>query len=300
MSDARSVLITGAAGFVARGVARALADAGLRVTGLDRVVPPAATDRGAPFAEFWQCDLLDEGALAALSTRGAFTAVVHLAGVLPGQVTRKELFAINVGGTSALLEHLARPASHVVFVSTGLVYGKQPGPFREDMECSPVDAYAQSKLAAEALVRSWGRAAEAPVTVLRPSVIYGRDAPPAMLLVSLLAALRGEEPFRMTAGEQLRDFLHVDDAASAVATVLARHAAGTFNLASGESHSVRAAVELGASIANRPELLRIGALPYRANEIFDYRLDNGSLRALGWQPRVSLAAGLQRLWEETR
>lgn len=83
--------------------------------------------------------------------------------------------------------------------------------------------------------------------------------------------------------------------------MLEQRAAGTRNLASGQSVSVRAAAELGAAVAIRPGLLRIGALPYRDNEIFDYRLDNGALRrALGWQPRVSLEAGLRRLWEDTR
>jgi len=301
MSAARSVLITGAAGFVAGKVARALAAEGWRVTGLDRVAPPAPAAPGTPFAEFWQCDLLDEGALAELSTRGEFAAVVHLAGVLPGQTPRRDLFAINVGATSALLQHFVAARSHVVFFSTGLLYGRQPGPFREDMECMPADPYSQSKLAAEALVRSWARAVDAKASVLRPSVIYGAGAPPAMLLVSLFAALRRGEPFAMTGGEQLRDFLHVDDAARAVIDVLEARAEGTWNLASGDSHSVRAAAELGAAIAGRPGLLRIGELPYRDGEIFDYRLDNRALcSAVRWRPRVPLATGLQRLWEETR
>jgi nucleoside-diphosphate-sugar epimerase len=149
------------------------------------------------------------------------------------------------------------------------------------------------------LVVAWGRAHRTPVAVLRPSVIYGPGAPAGMLLVALMESLRRQAPFPMTAGAQLRDFLHVDDAASAVAAVLERGVGGTWNLASGESRTVREAAELGADLAGRRDLLRVGELPYRPNEVFDYRLDPGALRAAcGWQPRVSLREGLLRLWRE--
>jgi UDP-glucose 4-epimerase len=289
----RSVLVTGAAGFVGRRLAATLAAAGWRVTGLDLAPPPA--EDGA-FDAFWRGDLLDEGAMAELSAGASFQAVVHLAGLV-GHAGRRELFAVNVGGTSAALAHLARPECHLVFFSTGLVYGDQPGPFTEATPCRPCDPYGQSKLAAEALVGAWAGATRSPVAVLRPSVIYGPGAPEKMLLVSLLATLRRGEPFAMTGGEQLRDFVHVDDVARAVRAVLEQRAHGTWNLASGESHTVRAAAELGAVVAGRGDLLRVGALPYRRGEVFDYRLDAGGLRrAVGWQPHVSLAAGLERLW----
>jgi nucleoside-diphosphate-sugar epimerase len=297
MTDAteRAVLITGAAGFVGRALAGGLAAQGWRVTGLDRTAPPDA----GPFADFVTGDLLDPAALAPLAQRPAPAAVVHLAGLRPGPAPLGELFAVNVGGTAAALAQLARPGCHFVLVSTGLVYGNQPGPFTEAMPPLPSDPYAQSKLAAEALVTSWGRAWRSPVSVLRPSVLYGSGAPAGMLLRSLLQALRAGEPFAMTAGEQRRDFLHVDDAAAAIGALLARRLEGTWNLASGESPSVREAAELAASIAGRPELLRVGALPYRPGEVFDYRLDaSGLRRALDWRPRIGLAAGLARLWQE--
>jgi nucleoside-diphosphate-sugar epimerase len=118
-----------------------------------------------------------------------------------------------------------------------------------------------------------------------------------MLLGALLGSLRRREPFAMTWGEQRRDFLHVEDAAEAAARVLEQREEGTWNLASGESLTVRQAAELGAAIAGRPDLLRLGALPYRAREVFDARLDSSAVRAaLGWRPRVTLRAGLEALW----
>ena len=240
-------------------------------------------------------------ALAALPFEASFDAVVHLAAVLPGQATRGGLFAVNVGGTSAVLQRFVRTGGHLVLFSTGLVYGAQPGPFHETMSCQPTEAYGQSKLAAEALARAHSGARRAALSVLRPSVLYGPGAPAGMLIVSLLESLRRATPFEMTPGEQLRDFLHVDDAARAVAAVIEQRAEGTYNLASGVSVTIRRAAELGAAIAGRPDLLRPGALAYRASEVFDYRMDASALvRAVGWQPETTLSAGLAALWSASR
>lgn len=296
MIGQRTALITGAAGFVGQRLGAALRAAEWHVTGIDRVT---AADDGA-FDDFALCDVLDEAALARVRGARSFDAVVHLAAILPSRAQRAELFAVNAGGASAVLEQLATPGAHVVLLSSGLVYGAQPGPCLEDAPCLPRDAYAQSKLAAEAIATAWGRATRSPVAVLRPAVLYGPSAPSGMLLISLMRALRRGEPFAMTAGEQLRDFVHVADAVRAIARALERRAEGTWNLATGRSLRVREAAELAAQAAGRPELLRIGELPYRENEVFDYRLDSSKLRqGLGWEPRVELAVGLRQLWEAT-
>jgi nucleoside-diphosphate-sugar epimerase len=233
--------------------------------------------------------LSDDASIARISFSGKFDAIVHLAGVTPGRSTRGELFAVNT----------AEKKSHVVLFSTGLVYGNQPGPFHEDMECLPQDPYGQSKWAAEDLLRSWARIHQARATVLRPSVLYGSGAAGSMLVSSLVRSLRLEEPVELTLGEQLRDFLHVDDAVRAVALVLERGVPGTFNLAAGTSHRIREVAELLGRISGRPDLLRLGALPYRASEVFDYRLDPTALRAaVGFVPQRDLASGLAAVWED--
>lgn len=290
----RTVLVTGAGGFVGQRISAALAAADWRVTGLD-LTPP----QGPAFADSWRCDLLDERSLAEMAMVGSFQAIVHLAGLLPGQAPRRELFAVNAGGTAAALAAFARPDCHVVLFSTGLVYGNQPGPFTERTPLLAVDAYGQSKLAAEAVLGAWGRDTRSPVAILRPSVLYGSGASSRMLLVSLMEALHRQEPFAMTAGEQTRDFLHVDDAVAAVVATVERRLDGIWNLASGETLRVLEAAEMAADIAGRRHLLRVGAIPYRTGEVFDYRLDASAFRRVAdWRPRVSLAEGLQRLWEK--
>jgi nucleoside-diphosphate-sugar epimerase len=285
-----NVLVTGAAGFVGSRLCQAFTAAGFEVTGLDRVAP-----RSSACQHFWARDLLD-----ATEDVCGFSTVVHLAGLLPGKAPVGDLFAVNVGGTSAVLRRYVSQGTHLILFSTGLVYGDRPGPFDEATPCRPLDPYAESKLAAEAVARAGCESRQAVLTVVRPSIIYGTGAPAGMLLVSMMGALRRGETFPMTAGEQRRDFLHVDDVASAVVGLAQRRIAGVFNLAAGESHTVREVAGMAADLSGRGELLRLGQLPYRRNEVFDYRLDPRAIRkALGWQPGVSLRDGLARLWKES-
>jgi nucleoside-diphosphate-sugar epimerase len=294
------VLVTGASGFIGRRVCELLSRDGWLVTGLDRKLMPLAVD-AAPrvFHEFWTCDLRDASALARRRPARPFDAIVHLAGILPGQESHETMLEVNVGGTAAVVDAFGGPDCHFVLFSSGLVYGPQPAPFREAMVCLPSDAYARSKLAAEAMARARCEIHSAPLTIVRPSVLYGPGAPRGMLLISLLTTLRQGQPFAMTAGEQTRDFLHVDDAAAAVAAILDGRIVGTWNLASGKSWTVSAAARLAADIAGRTDLLQIGALAYRPGEVFDYRLDAEPLkRATHWEPRVDLPTGLRQLWRE--
>lgn len=283
------VLITGAAGFVGQRLCQAFASAGFEVTGLDRRAPGSSACQ-----HFLVSDLLAPGQNA-----GRFATVVHLAGLLPG-APLSDLFAVNVGGTSAVLRHFIRQGSHLILFSTGLVYGDQPGPFNETMPSRPRDVYAETKHVAERVARIGCEMRQAALTVLRPSIIYGSGAGAGMLLVPMMTALRRGEPFPMSAGEQRRDFVHVDDVASAVVALAQRRIAGVFNLAAGESHTVREVAEMVAQLTGRGEYLRLGQLPYRSGEVFDYRMDVRALQeAIGWRPSVSLRAGLARLWKES-
>src|SRR5262249_40282661 len=95
-----------------------------------------------------------------------------------------------------------------------------------------------------------------------------------------------------TTGEQTRDFLHVQDAASAFVALLQGKHQGPINIASGHAVSVKEmATEIARQIG-RPELLRLGALRSPENEPPSIVGDNGLLLKLGWTPRYDLPGGI--------
>ncbi len=102
----------------------------------------------------------------------------------------------------------------------------------------------------------------------------------------------------MTAGEQKRDFVYIDDVVAAFRLLVNRSCClpGGFNelgLGSGETVSIRDFVEIARSFAKSSTALRFGALPYRTHEVMSH-VSIAALVALGWSPKVGLTEGLRK------
>jgi nucleoside-diphosphate-sugar epimerase len=123
--------------------------------------------------------------------------------------------------------------------------------------------------------------------------LYGPGEHPARLVPSVALALLSGKPAECTAGTQIRDFLHVDDAADALVALLLSDVIGPINIASGEPVAVRTLVEHIAAKVGRSELVRMGIRPIPIGEPSFLVANVHRLREeLGWRPRLSLAAGL--------
>ncbi|OIP53274.1 MAG: hypothetical protein AUK31_01820 [Fibrobacteres bacterium CG2_30_45_31] len=274
-----NVLVTGGTGFVGRHLVAQLQRLGWNVVRLGR----------SPEAE-WKADVTDEKSLQSFAGQKKFDVVVHLAALLPGQGSEESLWQVNVEGTRNILHHFVEASTHIVFLSTGLVYGKECRNAEESAALLPSQPYARSKLAAENVVLEHQIFTGCKTTIIRPSVFYGEDAPPSMFLRSLMDALRAGISFPMTAGEQERDFLHVEDACLAIVLILQKQLGGIYNLASEEVHQIAEVARTVARLSGHPDLLKIGAVPYRDQESFFYSLNTAKIRSLlPWKPSWSLA-----------
>jgi UDP-glucose 4-epimerase len=291
------ILVTGAGGFVGRHVIAALVRAGrYRVVAIDRKQTPPPLEEGV---RYLRADLCDPAVIDTLTEEGPYTGIVHLAGLLSkgdDLDTHRRLHRVNVGATLSMLEVARRHQSAFVFPSTGLVYGDRPGPFTEDMTPRPGDFYALSKLMGEEFVGFFARRHGLRTVVMRPSIIYGPGQTGGMFIPALIDALRAGREFPMTAGEQKRDFVYVEDVASAVLAALEHEdTSTTVNIGGCVSGPIVEVARIAEKLVGTSGLLRPGAVPYREHEVWDYALD--STRAeevLGWRPRVSIEEGLRR------
>jgi len=157
---------------------------------------------------------------------------------------------------------------------------------------TPTTAYGRAKLqlframadlcAHHDVAFSWGRIFH----------LYGPNEHPARLIPSVIRSLLGGAEARTTAGEQVRGFLHVADAANAFAHLVASDAVGAFNVGSGQPLTIADVVWTIADLLKARDRVRLGALPYAANDPPRLIADNTRLRGLGWRPETALVDGL--------
>src|SRR6185503_11104276 len=107
----------------------------------------------------------------------------------------------------------------------------------------------------------------------------------------ILSLLKGE-PARTSHGRQVRDYMHVQDVADGLVAVLDSAHAGAINVSSGQASTLREIVLTAGRLLGRPDLVHLGALPARANDVPLVVGANARALALGWQPRYDLEQGL--------
>ncbi len=187
----------------------------------------------------------------------------------------------------------------LIVLGSGEEFGPVTGPFDDTTIPDPPSPYGASKGAITCYARMFHRAFQLPVTVLRPSVVYGPSQSPRMLIPQVMDALRHNRPIDVTEGRQTRDFIHVSDVAHGIVQALDADTVNgrSFNLGSGEPVTVRQCLHCIEEITGRRDLIRYGAIPYKQGEIFTYepRLES-TFEALRWRPAISLREGLSSTW----
>ena len=315
------ILVTGGAGFIGSAVVRHAVRAGHSVVNLDALTYAANPENVRPVAnsplyQFEHADIRDRAALDRIFEAHAPDAVMHLAA--ESHVDRSidgpgDFVDTNITGTFNLLEaaraHWVRQGRPEAFrfhhISTDEVYGTlgPTGQFTEDTPYAPNSPYSASKAASDHLVRSWHETYGLPVLVTNCSNNYGPyHFPEKLIPVVILKALAGEPIPVYGAGENVRDWLYVEDHADALLTVLTRGAVGrTYNIG-GENE--RRNIDLVRTICAILDEKRPKATAYadqitfvtdRPGHDLRYAIDPTRIRTeLGWRPSVTVEEGLAR------
>ena len=187
----------------------------------------------------------------------------------------------------------------LILMGSGEEFGPVTGPFDEYTIADPPSPYGASKAAVTGYAKMFPNAFKLPVVVLRPSVVYGPCQAPRMLIPQVMHALHEGREIAVTEGRQTRDFIYVGDVALGILSALTANGIDgrSYNLASGEVVTVKDCLSRIEVISGRTGLIRFGAIPYKAGEIFSYEpVAERSYDALNWRPQVSLNEGLAKTW----
>jgi dTDP-glucose 4,6-dehydratase len=312
------LLVTGGAGFIGSAVVRrAIAD-GHEVVNLDALTYAANLANldgvaGSNRYAFEEADIRDRAALDRVFAKHQPQAVMHLAA--ESHVDRSidgpaAFIDTNITGTYTLLE-AARAYwggsrdFRFHHVSTDEVFGTlgPTGHFTETTPYAPNSPYSASKAASDHLVRAWHETYGLPVVLSNCSNNYGPfHFPEKLIPVVILNALAGKAIPVYGKGENVRDWLYVEDHATALLTVVTKGADGEgYNIGgNAEARNIDIVTRICTLMdemvpAGAPHERLITYVADRPGHDFRYAIDASKIRReLGWQPSVTLDEGLRR------
>jgi UDP-glucose 4-epimerase len=294
----KRVFLTGGTGFIGAAVTRRLIDSGWTVALLVR-----------PQAQTWRLGTaLDkthviQGTFADRSTydrelcRFAPEIVMHLAwnGVARELRNDPSQVRVNVAGTVDLFDAAVQAGCrHFIAAGSQAEYGPCSTRIDEDHPRRPRTLYGATKVASSMLLTQLARVHGVRLAWLRLFSVYGpQDAPGTMVSALIDQLLRGKRP-ALTAGKQIWDFLHVDDAAAAFVAVAEAGADGEMNVGAGAARPLLHTVKVIRDLIDPALELGIGEVAYEADAIMRLEPDIGRIqRATGWTPRIDLEEGLR-------
>ena len=307
VGTATSLLVTGASGFVGARVVASALERGHHVTAL--VGPRSSVHRLAPLRhhiDLVRADITDAPALSRAVAAAQTEVCIHLAAA--GAVVRDDdleaLLAANAVAPARLAEALGRAGgTRLVTAGSSSEYGTPAGAMDEALAACPDDPYGVAKLAGGLLAGVVAARHGLQTAHLRLFSVYGPGEDPRRLVPAVLRALLARQPIALTPGNQVRDFVYVDDAAQALLDAAERPLPDrvTLNVGTGVQTTVRELCEIAAELTGGRHLLRFGALPYRADERFQWQAATAHAReVMGWTAPTSLAEGLAITVDEQR
>ncbi|MGQ0813467.1 MAG: dTDP-glucose 4,6-dehydratase [Gemmatimonadota bacterium] len=309
-----TVMVTGGAGFIGSALVRRLIrSTEYRVVNVDKLTYAGDLDSlrevvDDPRHVFEQIDIVDAIGVRRVFERYRPSWVIHLAA--ESHVDRSidgpaPFIETNIVGTFTLLSEAARHNTRFIHVSTDEVFGSlgAEGRFRADTPYDPSSPYAASKAASDHLARAWQRTYGLPVIVTNCSNNYGPyQFPEKLIALTIIKALAGEPLPVYGKGENVRDWLYVDDHAEALQLVMEKGEAGETYLIGGNSE--RRNIDIVEAICRILDELRplatkhedlITFVPDRPGHDLRYAIYAAKIKnELSWKPRETFESGLKK------
>jgi dTDP-6-deoxy-L-talose 4-dehydrogenase (NAD+) len=278
----RTVLVTGATGFVGRHAVKVLLERGFSVRAVARDAQKARTLPWFTDVEFVSADIHAPDTDVRALTDGV-DALMHLA--WPGLPDYAGLFHFETtlpADYAFIKAAVQSGVGQVLVTGTCFEYGMQSGPLSEATPAQPANPYGLAKNTLRLFLEALSRTQPFNLQWARLFYLHGEGQNPRSLLASLeRAVMAGDTHFNMSRGDQLRDYLNIEDAAGYLVTILQnRQFAGIVNCSSGQPVSVRALVEDYLRVRGVHMALNLGHYSYSVHEPMAFWGTNDRLQQL--------------------
>jgi nucleoside-diphosphate-sugar epimerase len=305
----KTILLTGAAGFIGWKTAEFLLKEGYKVIGVDNLnnyydvrlkeYRKKDLEKYENF-KFYPIDIENLQALEILFNDYKFDVVINLAaraGVRYSMINPYVYMTTNANGTLNLLELMKKyGVKKLVLASTSSLYAGQPTPFKEDLPVNtPISPYAASKKAAEVMAYTYHYLYGIDVSVVRYFTVYGPAGRPDMSIFRFIKWIDEGKPIILYGdGSQSRDFTYVDDIARG--TILATKELGyeIINLGGGKNPiSLKRVIETIEAHLGKKAV--IDYRPFHKADLKETWADiTKAKNLLGWEPKVSFEEGIKK------
>ncbi|WP_163329059.1 SDR family NAD(P)-dependent oxidoreductase [Desulfurobacterium thermolithotrophum] len=305
----KTVLLTGAAGFIGYKTAEILIQKGYNVIGVDNLnnyydvrlkeYRLKNLEKDNNF-KFYQVDIENFGVLKVIFEDNKIDGVINLAaraGVRYSLIDPFVYVRTNITGTLNLLELMKdKKVKKFVLASTSSLYAGQPMPFKEDLPVNtPISPYAASKKGAEALAYSYHHLYGIDVTVLRYFTVYGPIGRPDMSIFRFIKWIDEGKPIEIFGdGTQSRDFTYIDDIAKGTVKALETETGyEIINLGGNKPYELNYVIELIEEYLGK-KAEKIYKPFHKADLKATWANIEKAKRILDWEPQVSLEEGLKK------
>lgn len=302
----KTLLVTGGAGFIGSNFVRHMLDKDdVQLTVVDALTyagnQMALMDKG--LIEFNKLDLSKKEEVESFFNTRSFDAIVHFAAEthVDRSIQDAEPFIYsNILGTYHLLEQLkAGKAKKMIQISTDEVYGTlglNDAPFTERTPLSPNNPYSATKASSDFLARSYFETHNVPVMITRCSNNYGPFQHQEKLIPKIIANALENKPIPIYGtGENIRDWLYVEDHCLAIRTVLEKGKAGeVYNIGSSNEKNNSEIVRTILKALGKSESL-ITFVTDRKGHDYRYAIGWEKINTeLGWSPQYDFNVGIQK------
>ena len=274
---AKKIIVTGGNGFIGSALVEELLKTNYEVSVLDYI---PGNKKGV---QYYPLDIRNKEEVQKCIDKIKPEVIIHLAGLINGDY--ENMYKTNVLGTKNILDAFQ---GRSIFLSTGMIYQGNPTPYKETMLLNPQDNYAKSKKLGEELFLQ-----KRDAVVIRTSLVYGPNQNGIMFIPYLREFLRKKiGAFKMTKGEQKRDFIHIQDLINAITLLIEHPYTGILNISSGQNIELKEVIKIAKEIVGNFQIEN--SIPYREQELWDYCLDNSKAKKeLNWEPKIRFKDGLK-------